>query len=401
MSRITAILHCVGLGLLTAYCLLLAGCESLFLGADHSHDKIEGMRVNTQQLRLTMRALVNPLTGEVRICANEIIAETEDPEVEFAALRWKATAIPAVREALFAPSGFIALLDTWALSFQMMDYFESGEGKAHFGPYASLGYDCAESINDRMEALYASITVENDTAQARQLLRQWATNYPITDEVDSRETINNQATEISLALGKTFRDSVDEMITTVDDINRKLGVYSAQIPEQARWEAELFVLDVMGYYNLDEMTERMPQFLKTTEQTMGNANAALIKANGLMQDMPEMLEQERSAVLDRLTQERTIVMSEIHVLIEDAYTTLDKVRNETLASIQDERETLQVFITEERDSALNEIDGMRQQLVEDVFRKALILLALIATYVTLLVIAVLWYLNKRQAKQAA
>ncbi len=395
MSRVTAIRRHTGLFLLAGLCLLLVGCESLFLGQDHTKDKLEGMRVNATQLRLTMRAMVNPMTGEIRKTANEIIESTDDPEIQFAALRWKATATPAIREALFSPSGFIALFDTWGLSFQMMDYFEAGRGKEKFGPYAPMAYDAAKAINERIEKLYASITLQNDTAEARKIVRQWATNYPITDEMDARETIINQATEISLALGKSFRDSVDEMVTTVDDLNRKIGVYSAQLPEQARWEAELLILDVLGYYRLDETAERMPQFMDQAEKTMDNANVALIEANGLMQDIPELIDEERNAILAKLTEERKIVMGELNKYWDDAYNELETIRTEALANLQAERVTLQNFISKERQAAIDDVDQMRRELADDIFYKALILLALIAVYLLLLTIGILWYLNHK------
>jgi hypothetical protein len=68
------------------------------------------------------------------LAADEIAAGTSDISVKRAAIRWKIEGVPALRNALFQPNPFTAVLDTWVLTYQMANYFESGPGRDEFGP---------------------------------------------------------------------------------------------------------------------------------------------------------------------------------------------------------------------------------------------------------------------------
>src|SRR5215471_8177573 len=85
--------------------------------------------VNQHQVRLRMRALVEPMCGAIEQTADAIIAGTTNRAVQQAALSWKIEGVPAVRQALFRPDPFTAMGDTWVLFYQMADYFETGRGQ--------------------------------------------------------------------------------------------------------------------------------------------------------------------------------------------------------------------------------------------------------------------------------
>ena len=87
------------------------------------------VKVNREQLRLRVRSLVGPMAGRVESAADEIVAATTSPTVRLAALEWKIDAVPAMRDSLFQPDPYVALIDSWVLLYQMGDYFEIG--RAH------------------------------------------------------------------------------------------------------------------------------------------------------------------------------------------------------------------------------------------------------------------------------
>ena len=112
-----------------------AGCRSASprtgqVGVLHDPNDI---KVNREQLRLRVRSLVGPMTGRMESAADEIVASTTSPTVRLAALEWKIDAVPAMRDSLFQPDPYVALVDAWVLLYQMGDYFESGPGKTSSG----------------------------------------------------------------------------------------------------------------------------------------------------------------------------------------------------------------------------------------------------------------------------
>src|SRR5262245_25272876 len=102
-----------------ACCLLMslvgAGCtfavpERKLESAVHAQKDVA---VTPNQLRLRMRALVGPMSGEIEQAADHIIAGATNDGVKRAALRWKMEGVPALRRALFEPDPFTAVMDTW------------------------------------------------------------------------------------------------------------------------------------------------------------------------------------------------------------------------------------------------------------------------------------------------
>src|SRR6516165_8810058 len=68
------------------------------------------LSVKPNQIRLRMRSLVEPFTGEIEHSADEIARGTSDISVKRAAIRWKIEGVPALRSALFQPNPFTSVL---------------------------------------------------------------------------------------------------------------------------------------------------------------------------------------------------------------------------------------------------------------------------------------------------
>lgn len=76
---------------------VLAGCA---FSADPMIPKMHeasDISVNSEQLRLRMRGLVDPMSGAIEHAADQIISEASDPEAVRTATEWKARGIPALR----------------------------------------------------------------------------------------------------------------------------------------------------------------------------------------------------------------------------------------------------------------------------------------------------------------
>src|SRR5262249_19216085 len=114
--------------------------------------------VNQHQVRLRMRALVDPMCGAIEQTADAIIAGTTNRTVQQAALRWKIEGVPAVRKALFQSDPFTAVADTWVLFHQMADYFETGRGQAALGPASAQAAATCRRLEEEFTQIVASTT---------------------------------------------------------------------------------------------------------------------------------------------------------------------------------------------------------------------------------------------------
>ena len=122
------------LTLLAGLALMAAGCRMATPAPVRENvHAADDLAANEQQIRLRIRALVEPYSGSIVETADRIRAGTTNRAIRREALLWKIEAVPALREALFRPNPLVAIGDTWVLIWQMTDYFEKGRGKQALG----------------------------------------------------------------------------------------------------------------------------------------------------------------------------------------------------------------------------------------------------------------------------
>jgi len=349
-----------------------AGCRMAL-----SERKIEA-RVHTQQdiavtqnqVRLRMRALVDPMCGEIEQAADAIIAGTTNRAVQQAALRWKIEGVPAVRKALFQPDPFTAVSDTWVLFYQMADYFETGRGQEALGPASTQAAATCRRLEEEFAQIVASSTTSGDVSKARDFARKWAADHPIRYAITDRESILSRVFEREVPDTLSAGEVMAEVITTLDDLNRRLEIYSAQLFRQARWEVERVKLDLLSDLAADQAVPLAARAVQSAERavvtierlaptleraasvaavaTVKRLAPALERAVGVVQDAPKVVAVEREA----------------------AFKALDDELARTIQFAQDERIAVLEGLTKERSAALQELHATiaaeRQALTSDV-----------------------------------
>jgi hypothetical protein len=325
-----------------------AGCRS----AAPEHKIITQMRaqtapaVNQNQMRLRMRALVQPMCGELEQAADAIIAGTTNRAVQQAALRWKIEGVPAVREALFQPDPFTAVFDTWALCNQMADYFETGEGKESLGKASAQAAATCRRMEEQFTQVSASMTLSGDVSQVRAFARKWAAEHPIHHSIVGRESALSRVLELDVAASFSMGEAVAEVTTTMDDLNRKLEIYSGQLFRQARWEAELFKSELLGELPAKQalaLAERAFQSAEKAAATVDRLAPATERSLAVAENAPKLVASEREAAIGALQaelsrtlkfaqEERIAALSELHQAIVQAASMASFCRSSSVSS---------------------------------------------------------------------
>lgn len=297
----------------------------------------QDLAVTQNQVRLRMRALVDPLCGEIEQAADAIIAGTTDRAVQQAALRWKIEGVQALRKALFESDPFTAVSDTWVLFYQMADYFETGPGREALGPASAQAAATCRRLEGEFTQIAAAMTVSGDIAKARAFARTWAADHPIRYAIADRESILSRVFERDLPDALSAGEAVAGMTTMLDDLNRRLEVYSAQLFRQARWEAERFKVELLADLAADQAVPLAERAVQSAERAVGTVERLappIERAASVAQDVPKVVaveretafkalhdalartiqfvHDERLAVLDGLTQERSAALRELH-----------------------------------------------------------------------------------------
>lgn len=321
---------------------------------------------NAEQFRLRMRGLVQPLTGEIVASANQIIASTDDPSIRRSALLWKIEAVPALREALFQPDPVTALTDAWVLSFQMADYFRYGPGKAGLGTAHSIAVATCEQLEAEIARVAASLTISGDISKARAHAQTLATARPIRHSIAARESLLSKSLEREMASSLAPMDAAGSLVVSVDDLNRRLEIYSAQLMEQARWQAELFTMRLEEELQVKKAVPLTEAAVKSADRIADSLQPlvpALDESLGPLKALPEIISSERKAVFDALSAQIDRVLEFIRV---ERVATLKQITEERMSTARDIRSALD----QERVLIMTEVGQLIDKAVERAFFRA-------------------------------
>ena len=82
-------------------------------------------------------------------------------------------------------------------------------------------------------------------SKRRDFVQKWAAGHPVTGTIAARQPILSIDITNELPNAMTVGQAAAEVANSLDDINRRLEVYSGQVVRQARWEVERQMLGVL------------------------------------------------------------------------------------------------------------------------------------------------------------
>ena len=371
-----------------------AGCRSASprtgqIGVLHDPGDV---KVNREQLRLRVRSLVGPMTGKMESAADEIADSTTSPTVRLAALEWKIDAVPAMRDSLFQPDPYVALIDAWVLLYQMVDYFESGPGKTRLGPESVVAAVACRTSEDHLAGVAASATTSGDVSKVREFVRKWAAAHPITGSIAARQPILSIDVNNELPNSLTVGQAVAEVTTSLDDINRRLEVYSGQVVRQARWEVERQTLGLLDDLSAKEAIPLATRAVASAERAAAEISRivpAVEGAAGTAERAAEIIAAERQATVNAISADlaRTIEFAQRERLAVLEYLTVERK-----TAIDDLRKT----ITEEHEAVVRDTERVAVRLVDHAMDRLqrlvlqLVVVLLVAVFAALLMTRLLF-----------
>jgi hypothetical protein len=340
------------------------------------------LAANANQVRLRMRSLVGPLCGEIERTADQIAAETTDPAVRKAALRWKIDAVPTLSAALYQPEPLTAVLDTWVLFNQMADFFEVGPGKEQLGASAPVAVATCRRLEQDVSEVFAAMTASGDVAKVRAYAKKWAADHPIRYSIPNREIALGRALERDVPESWSTGEAVAEITTSIDDLNRKLDVYSDHLFRQVRWEGELLASD-LKLADLPPLAERAAQSAERAAASIDGLARALERVAAVAEGGPALVAAERKAALDAFASNLTRTMT---FLQQERIVALRQITSERIAAM----ESLSHTVSEERKALDRDVERIGPELVDHaVWRLAQLVFAVLAFLVVAAVLVLL------------
>ena len=291
------------------------------------------VEISDLELRLRLTDAFIRFTEDVEECADKIFYNTSDPEIRRAALMWKIYGISAMNKSINMPDPIASFYDAWPLTKQMIDFFESGNGKQVFAEKADLALKTCIKHEARFDSIIIDMTNLQHFQEAESQTEKWAQNHPIEDFYFARESTMSIFAQWlgaeQFGLGKSVATITEEVI----ELSNKLNIYVDLMPRQARWQADYAVLNYLQdstfEYNLSTLLSSMERITAVIEMS-----PEIIEYNRemTMRDIDEQREKslrllisERKAVIEEIRKERVEIVSKI---IEERMVVLDELKNE-------------------------------------------------------------------------
>nr|MCU0709868.1 hypothetical protein [Pirellula sp.] len=287
----------------------------------------------------------------VEVCADEILAENPDVTIRKNALLWKINGIAASFQAAARHDPLGAYLDLWVLNRQMTHLFESPTGRKLFGPWQDKVTAECHALDERLESI--NQIVSTDLRLGEQFVETFATDFPLNGLYFDREPMASRYIAQVQTPSKELFQVVASLDSNLDDLKKLTVLYAEHIPKQARWEAELFLMDAS---QLQVIQQPMHDFTLAADAATRIADTA--------QRMPSLVEEQIQRLTEQVTEERKAALRDLDVMRVQTLSQLSVERSLLMASIREEREASFESIRDERTAILNELKSELSRVIE-------------------------------------
>jgi hypothetical protein len=333
------------------------GCQTATVQQGLLERQSEDAKLSSRQLRVMVNEFAIHFTDRVEVTADQVLATASDPSIRRNALLWKINATSACFQAASRPDALAAYLDVWILNRQMTQYLESPVGRTSFGPGQSLVLEQCHAFERRLQGIDRSVGGEMRFGE--KFVAKFAGDFPVHSLYFDREPIASRYIE-------EVREPPSELMHVVGNLDesitelRQLGtVYAKHLPKQARWEAELFLINSAQL----EVVQRPLQ-----ELSMSAAAVAQLARVGAA--APALLERERLALGAIVADERTQTLKEVERMRLATLVDLQNERSLVLQAVQEQRAAITQDLHHEVSAMLNAADVMTHRRTAEVVQQA-------------------------------
>jgi len=353
MKRSRAVRHQVGIGAtVLAIGAAIACAPKTGRRQTDVMEKAGAVSVSAAVLRARVDDLAERLAGRVEEASDRIRRESKDPIVRRRALRAKIEAIPSIYSAAYRVDPLEAAMDVWALTFQLSSFLGEGQGRGAYGDYQPLVRELAANMLADADSVMEGIAVSREAfARARVQVQGWAARNPVERHFTARPSMAS-----SIAALRSERDAfvaVGAVTDTLENVSQRLNTYAAQLPKQARWQAEMLVTDVTQEPEVADVLGDVHALGETAR-----------RANQLLGDVPGMVSAVDSPVRELIAGERRAVLEGVNAQRLQTLEFVTAERLATLAAIREERLAVVAALHQERVDTLQEVDAIKTRAVE-------------------------------------
>lgn len=370
----------LGIGLAGA-ALLLPGCASAPPPGMLERTP-EAAALSSRQLGLLVTDYANGFADAVKYTGDQIEARTSDLPSRRAALLWKIKAVPAVYTAASQADPLFGLADLWILAIQQRQLLADEEMSVVFGAEQPTALATARQLEETAQAVARqALKSPKAYAELEQFVQDFAARHPISDLAFVRQSIAPYYVDFVRDRTDLFRE-----LAAVSDYAQAaltLAVIGLNhVPEIARWQAELTLLDL----------DRFPAISRAT-QSFDAVGEAAAELKGVTDELPANIEEQREAILQNIDRQRVATLRDIERLRRAAFADLAREREAMLAGIDQQLQATLAAVGAEREALAGELPNVAgrageamlppaRQAIDHAFWRAIQLAVVVVVLVT-------------------
>lgn len=320
-------------------------------------EKVSWLRAdaNPRALKSRMAEFFSRFVAVVEGASDAIVRDADEPAMRRAALEWKAQCVALAQSAMLRPDPLASLFDGWTLCKQLHGDLVDGPGRERFGAAQPAAIAAIERLEACAIEIAQTVVAAQDLSPLRGMVDEATARYPIDGPLYARRSpVIDYADRVGEASGLT--QIAANMDLHVADMARKMTVYGALAPRQARWQAELMLHEPLAA--IVDATTRLAVAVEGLPDRLREERVALTA----------WLREERDAVLGALTEQREAALATVaEITANERRSVLDAIvaeRRAVLAAIAIERGAMVDAIDAQRVATIDAIDAQRTATIQ-------------------------------------
>jgi hypothetical protein len=285
---------------LTSALVAVLGCNTPLSGVLQRVPGIRSGQITEEELHNELLSAANRFVVAVATAADSIAQQSTDRNVRRRSLLWKVRMIPLAQQGALHPRATQGLLQLFAISTAQREYLVSGSGSTLFGDHQEIARTTAIELEGAMEELSRRVLSAAQADRLNTEVERLASENPIRGEFMLESTqgafsraASRGAFDFVLAVPLVpFRalEGVESGAQAIHEINTTARQFSdlvAVLPEQTRWQMELFLYDLEDRHtviaalestqSIAESAERLSLAAETLPETTRREFVALLE----------------------------------------------------------------------------------------------------------------------------
>ncbi|HBH25489.1 MAG TPA: hypothetical protein DDY13_18990 [Cytophagales bacterium] len=335
--------------------------------------KRKKVEVSNYYVAINIHDALTYYTGKLEWTIDSLRNIEDDPQIRNNLTFLKYTTTNAISRASLHNDPVAAALDTWALTYQMENYFNDEGATSKYGNSTDELANIFVDFRNDYEADYQKYINEKAIGE----LKAFAESNPIENDLLNRKSVSPNLSEW---LGEESLGLKGGLLTVTDlvrDLNNRLEYFAEMLPKQTKWQVEYELGEFMTEDSLGIFLDNISNTLMETSQFLGNTES-LINYN--RDTLLANIEYQRLATLYAIRQERIETME---TLAEEREIIMEALQNERLA-VQDfasgERAILMADVEELSGRLIDQSTTIGKELIDYIFFKVIILLVIVGLF---------------------